>query len=245
VSPRLALAYVGVGALLALHFVAFYGSVKASDASVAATCLALAPVFVALFEPALDRAPPDVRELLFGCAMAPGVALVVGGVPSRMQSGVWFGVGAAALVAVAAVLNKRLRGEADSLVITWLEIVGGVVLLTVISACASQSATRLELPSPRDVALLAVLGVACGVLPLAAYFAALRELSAFEVQLTVNLEPVYTLVLAVPLLGEQHELGGRFYAGVLVILGTLAAHAFFAKERASLTAARRPARKGR
>ena len=244
-SPRLALAYVGVGALLALHFVAFYGSVKASDASVAATCLALAPVFVALFEPALDRAPPDVRELLFGCAMAPGVALVVGGVPSRMQSGVWFGVGAAALVAVAAVLNKRLRGEADSLVITWLEIVGGVVLLTVISACASQSATRLELPSPRDVALLAVLGVACGVLPLAAYFAALRELSAFEVQLTVNLEPVYTLVLAVPLLGEQHELGGRFYAGVLVILGTLAAHAFFAKERASLTAARRPARKGR
>jgi drug/metabolite transporter (DMT)-like permease len=225
-SPRLALAYAGVGTLLALHFVAFYASIKASDASVAATCLALSPAFVALLEPALDCARPDVRELLLGCAMVPGVALVIGGAPSRMQSGVWFGAGAAALVAVAAVLNKRLRGDGDSLTITWLELVAGAALLTVVSACTSRSATRLELPSPRDAALLFVLAIACGVFPLAAYFAALRELSAFEVQLTVNLEPVYTVVLAVPMLGEQHELGVRFYAGVLVIVGTLAAHAF-------------------
>lgn len=225
VAPRLALAYVGVGALLALHFIAFYGSVKASDASVAATCLGLAPAFVALLEPALDRAHLDVRKLFLGCIMAPGVALVVGGVPSRMQSGVCMGAAAAALTAAAAVLNKRLRGEGDTLTIAWLELVGGVALLTVVSACTSQSATRLELPSVRDVVFLVVLAVACGVLPFTAHIAALRQLSAFEVQLTVNLEPVYTVLLAIPILGEQRELGVRFYAGVLVILGALVTHA--------------------
>lgn len=230
-SLGIALAYMGIGALLALHFIAFYGAVKASDASVAATCLALAPAFVALLEPALAGARLDLRELLLGCAMVPGVALVVGGVPSRMQPGVGFGVAAAALVAVAAVFNKRLRGEGDSLGVAWLELLGGVALLTVVSACTSRPATRLELPSLRDVALLAVLAVACGVLPLAAYLAALRRLSAFEVQLTVNLEPVYTVVLAVPMLGEQHELGARFYVGVSMILGTLVVHALLRRRR--------------
>jgi drug/metabolite transporter (DMT)-like permease len=159
------------------------------------------------------------------------VALVVGGVPTRMQAGVWMGAAAAALTGAAAVFNKRLRGEGDTLTIAWLELVGGVALLTLVSACTSHSATRLELPSARDVALLAALAIACGVLPFAAYLAALRQLSAFEVQLTVNLEPVYTVLLAIPILGEQRELGFRFYAGVFVILGALVAQALLQRPR--------------
>jgi len=72
-------AYAGIGALVSLHWLTFYGAIKLANASVAATCIALSPAFTALIEPWLARRPFDLRELLFGLATLPGVALVVGG----------------------------------------------------------------------------------------------------------------------------------------------------------------------
>jgi drug/metabolite transporter (DMT)-like permease len=76
---RVIATYFGIGALVAMHWIAFYGSIKLADASVAATCMALAPLFVALLEPLLVGSRFDVRELFFGVAVIPGVALLVGG----------------------------------------------------------------------------------------------------------------------------------------------------------------------
>jgi hypothetical protein len=105
---RLRLAYAGIGVLVALHWLTFYGSIKLANASVAATCIALAPVFLALFEPLVARTRFEPRELLLGIAVVPGVALVVGGVPDGMRLGIAIGALSAALVAVFGALNKRL-----------------------------------------------------------------------------------------------------------------------------------------
>jgi len=78
---RLWLAYAGIGALVALHWLTFYGAIKLANASVAATCIALATPFTALVEPWLTRTRFSARDLLLGLAVLPGVALVVGGVP--------------------------------------------------------------------------------------------------------------------------------------------------------------------
>ncbi|WP_411028554.1 EamA family transporter, partial [Salmonella sp. s58998] len=72
--------YAGIGALVALHWLTFYGAVKLANASVAATCIALAPVFTSIIEPWVAKRPFQLRELAFGLAVLPGVALVVGGV---------------------------------------------------------------------------------------------------------------------------------------------------------------------
>ena len=80
------------------------------------------------------------------------------------------------------------------------------------------------LPGPRDAVLLLVLALACTLLPFALSLVALRHMSAFAAQLAVNLEPVYAIVLAIVLLGEQRELTPQFYAGVAIILAAVFVH---------------------
>ena len=75
--PRLVAAYFGIGIIVAMHWLTFYGAIKLSNASVAVTCMALAPLFIAVIEPALSGRRCDYRELLFGAGAIPGVALVV------------------------------------------------------------------------------------------------------------------------------------------------------------------------
>ena len=90
-SPRLMLAYAGIGALVALHWLTFYGAIKLSNASVGATCIALGTVFVAMIEPWLTRTRFSKRELALGVLVLPGVVLVVGGVPHGMRAGIAVG----------------------------------------------------------------------------------------------------------------------------------------------------------
>ena len=79
--PKLIATYAGIGVLVALHWLTFYGSVKLANASVAATCMALTPIFISFVEPYLARRKFDSSEVIFGIAAIPGVALVVGGTP--------------------------------------------------------------------------------------------------------------------------------------------------------------------
>ena len=223
---RLWLAYAGIGALVALHWLTFYGAIKLANASVAATCIALAAPFTALVEPWVMRTRFAARELLLGLAVLPGVALVVGGVPSGMRDGVIVGVIAALLVAVFGALNKRLAHRAEALTATVLELGAGLVVLSALApllpAVLPQLAgPLLEWPSARDGALLLTLAFACTLLPFTLSLVALRHISAFSAQLAVNLEPVYAIVLAAVLLGEQRELTTQFYVGVAIILAAV------------------------
>src|SRR5690606_1899492 len=111
--PRLLAIYAGIGVLVALHWVTFYLSVKLANASVAALCMALIPVFIAFSEPLLVTRRFDIRELGFGLLALPGVALVIGGMPSGMYLGFAIGVLAAALAALFGTLNKRFSGAAS------------------------------------------------------------------------------------------------------------------------------------
>lgn len=220
-SPRLTAAYAGIGVIVALHWLTFYGAIKLANASVAATCIALAPVFLALIEPAIARRAFDVRELLLGVAVVPGVALVVGGVPAQMRLGIAVGALSALFVASFGALNKRMVEHADPLTVTCIELGAGAIFLTLIAPLLPHEGALYPLPGPRDALLLLTLSLACTLLPFALALAALRRLSAFHVQLATNLEPVYAIVLAVLLLGEQHQLDGWFYLGVAVILGAV------------------------
>ena len=107
-TPRLALAYAGVGVLVALHWLTFYGAIKLANASVAATCMAFATVFTALVEPKLAGRRFSRRDLALGILVVPGVALVVGGVSADMRAGIVAGALSALFVAVFGSLNKRL-----------------------------------------------------------------------------------------------------------------------------------------
>ena len=235
-TPRVLLAYSGIGVLVSLHWLTFYGAIKLANASVAATCMALATVFVALIEPKLAGRRFSARELALGVLVLPGVALVVGGVSADMRLGIAVGALSALFVAVFGSLNKRLVEHADPLTVTAVELGAGTIALTLLAPLMPQlfpafAGPLLVLPSASDALWLALLAGACTLYPFALSLVALRHISAFSAQMAVNLEPVYAIILAMLLLGEQHELTPMFYAGVAVLLVAVFVHPLLHPQR--------------
>lgn len=226
--------YAGIGALVALHWLTFYGAIKLSNASVAATCIAFATPMTALVEPLLTRQRFQLRNLVLGLASLPGIWLVVGGVPEGMHAGIVAGVASAFFVALFGTLNKRMVDAGDPLTVTALELGAGTLTLTLLAPLMpllvpAFAGPLLVLPSATDGAWLLLLSLACTLFPFALCLVALRHLSAFTAQLSVNLEPIYAIVLAAILFGEQNDLSTRFYAGVAIILGVVFAQGLLAR----------------
>jgi drug/metabolite transporter (DMT)-like permease len=217
--------FAGIGVIVALHWITFYGAIKLSNASVAATCMGTAPVFLALIEPWITRRRFDPREIAIGVAAVPGVMLVVGGIPHGMRIGVAAGVLSALLVAIFGSLNKRYVEHGEPLCVTGVELAAGTAFLSLVALLAPLETTRLAIPGWHDTLLLLVLSLACTLFPFTLSLVALRRLSAFSAQLAVSLEPVYAVVLAALLLNEQRELGPPFYVGLVIILGAVFSHA--------------------
>ena len=232
---RLRWAYAGIGVLVSLHWLTFYASIKLSNASVGATCIALGPVFLAFIEPWLARRRFDPRELLIGVAVVPGVALVVGGVPHEMRIGLVVGVLSALFVALFGSLNKRQVDHGDPLTVTCIELGTGALFLTALAPLLPHAGPVFVLPGLHDSLLLLALSFGCTLLPFALALVALRHMSAFGTQMVTNLEPVYAIMLAIVLLGEQHELDNWFYAGVAVILAAVFMHPLLNRQARATT----------
>lgn len=229
ISRQMRFVYAGIGVVVALHWLTFYGAIKLSNASVAASCMAVGPIFMALIEPWITKRPLDPRELIIGLAALPGVVLVIGGTPDGMRAGIAVATLSAFLVAIFGSLNKRYVEQGDPLVVTGLELGAGTLMLTLLAWLRSDGG--ISIPDPRDAALLLVLSLLCTLLPFALALVALRHINAFSAQLAVSLEPVYAIVLAMLLLGEQKELTVTFYVGVGIILLAVLAHAMMKRGR--------------
>src|SRR5690606_4074700 len=218
------------------HWLTFYGAIKLSNASVAATCIAFATPMTALVGPLLTRQRFQPRDLLLGVVSLPGIWLVVGGVPAGMHAGIVAGVASAFLVAVFGTLNKRMVDGGDPLTVTGLELGAGTLVLTLLAPLMpllvpAFAGPLLVLPSAQDGAWLVLLSLACTLFPFALCLVALRHLSAFTAQLSVNLEPIYEIVLAAVIFDEQQERSARVYVGVAIILGVVFAQGLLAGRR--------------
>ena len=143
-----------------------------------------------------------------------------------MRDGIIVGAVSALFVAVFGSLNKRLAHRGEALTATALELGAGVITLSLLAPLLPTlmpelAGPLLQWPTLRDGLLLLTLALVCTLLPFSLSFVALRHISAFSAQLAINLEPIYTIVLAAVLLGEQRELTVQFYFGVAIILAAL------------------------
>ena len=132
--PRLIAIYAGIGVIVALHWLTFYGAIKLANASVAVSCLALGSIFTAIIEPMLTGKPHARSEILLGLMVIPGVYLLIGGVPLSMHLGIAVGILSSLLTAVFATLNKRYVHEADPESVTFIEMSVGALALAGASA---------------------------------------------------------------------------------------------------------------
>ena len=208
--------FVAIGSVVAAHWVAFYTSIKISNASVAVACLGFGSIFAAIIEPIVMRRPHERLEILLGILAVPGVVLIVGGVPLEMRLGIAAGIVAALLSAIFTTLNKRFGSNGDPFAITCLEMSAGAVLLSVPAALSG-----LTMPSQMDAIWLMVLAIVCTLLPFVMWIQSLKYVSAFSTLLILNLEPVYAILLAAALFQEYEDLTPLFYGGTAIVLLTV------------------------
>jgi drug/metabolite transporter (DMT)-like permease len=211
--------YMGIGCLVALHWLCFYGAIKYANASIAVVTLATTSVFTSLLEPLLLRQRFKWYELGIGLLVIPGMILIVNATDFSMRLGVWVGLASALLASLFSTLNKKLITHSDPMHITFLEISSAWLFLSIVFPFYLGSQNwQWNWPTTMDWIYLIILALLCTTL---AYFLALKALhhiSAFASNLVINLEPVYGIILAWLLLRENEELQEGFYFGVAMIL---------------------------
>ena len=208
----------GIGAIAAMHWVAFYGSIKYSNVSVGLLCFSAVGFFTALIEPLVLRRRVDYVELLLGLMVIAGIFLIFQVNPSY-KTGIVIGLVSSLLGSLFPVLNKRILQRVPAGTVTLYELTGGFLFLSVLLPYYLKLAPASKLlPDWKDWIGLLVLSLACTVLAFNLSMNALKKLSAFTVNLSYNLEPVYGIILAFILFREDKYMHGGFYTGFALII---------------------------
>jgi drug/metabolite transporter (DMT)-like permease len=212
---------VGIGALIALHWVFFYGSVKYANVSIALVCFAATGSFTAFLEPLLHKRRLDLVEVLLGLLVLLGIYLIFH-FDVQYKTGILLGVAAAFLSALFPIFNKRLIQHIPAANLTLYELGGGWLMLSLLLPLYLQfSPAEKYIPSLNDWFWLLMLALFCTVLAFQLSVNALKKISPFTANLTYNLEPVYGILLAFLLYNENKDLGKGFYWGILLIVASV------------------------
>ena len=218
---RQALPLIGIGSIVALHWVFFYGSVKYANVSVSLVCFSTMGFFSAFLDPLISKRKMDLLEILLGVMVMLGVYLIFH-FDQGYRWGILYGIISSILAAIFTILNKKFVDKHDAQVITFYELGGGWLSLNLILPFYLQFVEYSSLvPSFSDFLWLLVLSLLCTVLAFNLSIRALKKISPFTVNLSYNLEPVYGILLAFVIYQEHLELGLSFYAGLFIIFLTV------------------------
>lgn len=216
-----------VGCLMGIHWVAFYGSIKLANASIAMVCLSTASVFTALLDPYINKSKKDFVEILLGLLALAGVYLVYQ-FQQLYGAGILLGIIAAILSATFTVLNKRFAAKYTARVMVFYEMSTGWIFITLLLPLQFYFLPGAQLipRSPdlfgpawyqNDWLWIVVISLCCTVWAQSLALNALKKLSSFTITLSVNMEPVYGILLAVLFYKENNDLSYGFYIGMGLI----------------------------
>ena len=193
---RDALRVASVGLLLAVHWLFFYGSIKASNVSIGVVCLSLMSFFTALFDPVINRHRISASEILFSLVGVAGIVLIFH-FDTRYRAGILMGVVSSALASLFTICNKKVASGYPSGTTLLYEMGGGFAGLTcMLPVYLYFFPVPTILPSATDFGYLLLFASVCTVLLYILQIQVLKKISAFTFNLTYNLEPIYSIILA-------------------------------------------------
>jgi drug/metabolite transporter (DMT)-like permease len=208
----------GIGGLIALHWCFFYGSIKYSNVSIALTCLSSAGLFTALLEPLITRKKVVPVEILLGLVGIAGIYLIFHFDP-QYKTGIILGLTCTILSCVFSILNKKQVSYTAPKTMMLYELSGGLLFLTLVMPLYLYALpTQHLVPGKADILWLLLMSWVCTILAMDLSLQALQKVSAFTQNLTINLEPVYGIVLAFIVYKENKYLSEWFYLGFTLIL---------------------------
>ena len=211
----------GCGALLGVHWMLFYGSIKASNVSIGVICFSLIGFFTALFEPLIYKRKISWVELLFSLITVAGV-LCIFSLDARYRYGIMIGIASSAVCALYAICNKKASVGVRSRTVLMYQMSGGLIMVSAIIPFYLMVFPSLQpvvvIPQDSNVWFMLCHALCCTRGTYLLQLQALKRLSAFTVNLTYNLEPCYTIILAFLIFGEGREINFSFYIGITLIL---------------------------
>lgn len=219
------------GALLAIHWVLFYGSIKAANVSVGVVCFALNGFFTALLEPMASGKRFSLRDLLLGLITLGGIVLIFG-LNMQFRTGIVIGTFSSLFYTLFAIASKRVQsatGVESSAMLLYELLTGWCVLSLAMPFYAMLYPSVSLMPEGSDWLFITLFASVFTIGPFLTQLQALRTLSAFTVNLSYNLEPLYSIALAMLLFNEAQELNLSFWMGVSMIVAAVGYHAVCGK----------------
>ena len=217
---------MGVGIVIALHWIFFYQAIKSSTVSIAVVCLSFATFFSSLIEPLFFKRKIYPYELVFGILVVLGLIYIFNFQPNYTE-GIFYGVISASLSALFTVLNGKLAKNNEAVTLSFFELLGGFLGITLYLILSSKFTADLFYIPLSDWFYLILLGIICTAFAFVGSVLVMKQLSPYTVVISTNLEPVYTILLAYLIFGEKEKMNVQFYAGTIFILLILFANAYF------------------
>lgn len=218
ISPKLRNKLLGIGAIVGLHWVFFYGSIKLSNVSVGLVCFASVGLFTSITEPIFNRTRFSIEEFLLGLLSLIGIYIIFH-FDTRYRTGIILGTISSILSAIFSALNKKYVEVTPRRDMLYFEMVGGLAGVSLLLPLYYQFFPSTQhLPSLADWGWLLILSWACTILAFECMLRSLRHISAFTQALTLNLEPVYGIIMAFIFFHENQVVQPSFYTGCALII---------------------------
>lgn len=217
VSLKKALVYLSVGFIVAAHWITFFHAIKVSNVSVTLACLASTTLFTSLLEPLIVRRPFYWIEAVLGVFIIMGLYLIFE-FETQYKWGIFFALISALLAGLFNIINKRLTARNDAHVISFYEMLGGFLIITVYVMLHKGTDISSFHPTSSDIFYLILLGTVCTAYAFTAIIELMKKISAYLVILSINLEPVYGVIMAYFIFGDSEHMSKGFYLGTAIII---------------------------
>jgi len=220
VPRRILLKFLVAGLVIALHWFTFFRAIKVSNVSITLACLSTGAFFTSLIEPIFFKKKIVWYEIFFGLIVVFGLSIIFN-VEGRYIEGIVLALTSAFLSASFAVINSKFVKDYDATVISYYELGGGVLFFTAFLLFTNSFNVDFFQLTTSDFVYLLILSSVCTAYAFIASTAVMKFLSPYTVMLTINLEPIYGIILAVLIFEDKEQMSPQFYVGAVIILITV------------------------
>ena len=221
---------LGVGFIIAAHWIFFFEAIKQSNVSIALSAMATTALFTAILEPLFFKRKFQLYELFLGSLVILGLYFIFE-FETENSVGIWLAILSAFLASTFTVINGRLIQSYDSIKISFYELLGGFLAISIYFLLFKNNQFPNFQLSNSDWFYILILGIICTAFAFVACVDVMKELTPFTVSLSINLEPVYGIILALLFFGDDEKMSFGFYMGTLIILLSLFLNVWFKKRK--------------
>jgi drug/metabolite transporter (DMT)-like permease len=215
------------GAIIAAHWIAFFGSARMANVSISLVGFGTASLWTAIIEPVSRGRRIKGFEVFLGLCVIAGIVIIFS-FDDGHRAGFLVAILSGLLASLFAVVNARYTERIAAGAITLYEMAGAALSIAVFLPFYSRywvdDGTLSLVPTAHDWIYLLILSGVCTVFAFAVMLRLMRKIPVFFIQLTINLEPVYGILMALVVFGEDERMDVRFYIGSLIIISSILAY---------------------